>query len=258
MKIFEWHLATPVRYALRGGNDHLFALGTIKHHAGIYRCSPEQLYARRPLIAGYNRFFSDNGIRYLFVVAPDKETIVDEHLPLWVREKQKERSWIKLRQLLVEAHITFLDLEAEFRNYPDKENLYNKRVDLWHWNANGFYLANSYLEKILGIRNSVHREHRPLEEESAGPYGVELVPRRKNYYGDIKITHIPFTDERYQHAGACCTQNSGALSIFRDVENSLRVFAATDSYFFFLWRHCFQRTICFPAAGDEGIPLLSS
>lgn len=234
MNIFEWYLATPVRYALRGSNDHLFALGNVKYHAGIYACcSPEQLYARRALLSGYNKFFSDNGIRYLFVLAPDKETILDAYLPSWVREKQKKRSWPKLKQLLNVAQIPFLDLETALRNYPDKEHLYNKKVDPWHWNANGFYLANSLLEKkILGKSDNEHLERRPLEQESAGPYGVELVPRRIDYYENINLKHITFTDERYHHSQHCCSKNSGAISISSDVDNSLRVFVASDSYFF--------------------------
>lgn len=234
MKIFEWHLATPVRYALRGSQGHLFALGTLKEHAGISPAlSQAQLYARRALWAGYQSFFSDHGVRYLLVLAPDKETIVSDSLPRWVRERQKTRGWQQLKPLLEQAAIPFLALEEELKKYPHNERLYNKKVDLWHWNADGFYLVNALLEKaILGKNAHAYPERRPLEQESAGPYGVELVPRRTDYYGDIKLTHIFFTDGRYPHSQHCCSKDSGAISINSDVDNTLRVFAATDSYFF--------------------------
>ena len=102
--------------------------------------SSEQLEQYRRLLEARRDWLAERGIRYLMIIAPNKDTIYPEFVP---RSFNKLHSRSRLDQLLdymkERSSVLILDIRDDLRRAKQVERVYD--VTDSHWNPRGAYVA---------------------------------------------------------------------------------------------------------------------
>jgi len=110
-------------------------------------------------------WFAAHGIRYLFVVAPDKQSIYSEYMPRYLAPQHGDTRLDQLsRRLFREA--AWLDLRPSLRSAKDSGPLYFQ-LDT-HWNDRGAYYAYRAIMQRLGLPALARPESKLAEYQRAG------------------------------------------------------------------------------------------
>jgi hypothetical protein len=136
--------------------------------------TPEQLAAWQNLLEARRDWLRERGIRFLFVVAPDKQTIYPEYLPRTLSVGQVHET--RLNQLMAHlrrhSDLPVVDLRGPLREAKARERLYNRSDS--HWNGRGAFVAYQTIVEALApwfdrVRPLPRAAFR--EETVAGPSG---------------------------------------------------------------------------------------
>jgi alginate O-acetyltransferase complex protein AlgJ len=139
---------SPVSMAMQGRNGWLYwaSEGMLENYTGQARFSEADLQNWQKLLEARRDWLAQRGEKYIFVVAPNKETIYPEFLPKWVVKSGQSG---KLDQFLahMRAHSTVpvLDLRPSLLA-AKKDGPTYFRTDT-HWNSFGAFIA---YQQILG------------------------------------------------------------------------------------------------------------
>ncbi len=162
-----------INSVLYGENGWLyFAKANIeKKYIGAGRFSEEALTAMRQTILDQYRFCRDRGIQYLFVVAPDKNTIYPEHLPDWIRGKC---SVTPLQQL-----------KAAMRSYPEiavldlsEVILKNKKNGLLYWKSDTHWTQLGAYYGYWRIVSELSAGFPAIQPMAAGDFQIDVISRK--------------------------------------------------------------------------------
>jgi alginate O-acetyltransferase complex protein AlgJ len=128
-----------------------FGISLLDHYRGLHRLTNLQLEAMRIHLETKQDWLSEKGIKYLFVVVPDKHSIYPEYMPDHLNRISK----ISLLDQFVEymgrnSSLRILDLRSELLKEKNRYLLYF-RTDL-HWNDAGAYYA--YCSVMRRIKES--------------------------------------------------------------------------------------------------------
>jgi hypothetical protein len=120
----------------------------VEHYRGVLQFTPEQLQDWQTVLEHRRDRLAQRGIKYLFVIAPDKQSIYPEFLPPWLT---KVRPQTKLDQFLahMRAHSTVevLDLRGTLISGRSIAPTYFQTDS--HWNPYGAFLACQEVVKSL-------------------------------------------------------------------------------------------------------------
>jgi hypothetical protein len=170
---FRWYLirghsmvklalgASPSPKVLLGVDGFLYyaAEESVDYFRGTRPFSDADLARWRDDLVRRQKWLADRGIRYLVVVAPNKETIYPEHMPPAIRPLRAES---RLDQLLAEmrahSNVEILDLRPALREAKSTQRVYHATDT--HWNDAGAMIAS----------------RRILEKVAAWFPGVEIAP----------------------------------------------------------------------------------
>ena len=151
---------------LVGNDGWLFFSGAqmVEHARGALQFSPPELENWRKLLQRRRDWLAARGIKYLFVVAPDKQSIYPEFLPAWLQPLVKD-SHTKLDQLIgyLRDHSTveILDLRPELRAAKKLGPLYQMTDS--HWNEVGAFVACEAVVRALAAKQLPGLEPLSLE-----------------------------------------------------------------------------------------------
>jgi hypothetical protein len=123
----------------------------IDHYLGVDQFTPQQLQSWQRLLEKRRDWLAARGIKYLFVVPPDKETIYPEYLPAWLVNATPANRRTKLDQFVeyMHAHSTveILDLRQPLLAGKKIAPTYLKNDT--HWNLFGGFIASQEVIKAL-------------------------------------------------------------------------------------------------------------
>ena len=126
-------------------------LQMVEHYLGIAKFTPAQLQAWQKLLERRRDWLATRGIKYLFVVAPDKQDIYPEFLPDWLLQATPAGRETKLDQFLkyMRAHSTVevVDLRPVLLAAKPLAPLY--LVNDIHWNAFGGFIGGQEVIRAL-------------------------------------------------------------------------------------------------------------
>jgi hypothetical protein len=110
---------------------------------------PGELERWQRLVQARHDWLAQRGIRYLFVVAPDKQSVYPEFLPrgyrrATTRDSRLDRLLVRLRE---SSTVTVVDLRALLARNKGQGRLYD-RTDT-HWNDRGAWLATGGMVAAL-------------------------------------------------------------------------------------------------------------
>jgi alginate O-acetyltransferase complex protein AlgJ len=122
--------------------------GMIEECLGLTQFQPNELHEWQSLLENRRDWLAQRGIRYLFVIVPNKESIYPEFLPAWMG---KARSTTKLDQFFAymqtNSTVEILDLRPSLLEAKKTCQLY-KMTDT-HWNYAGAFVAQQELIRTL-------------------------------------------------------------------------------------------------------------
>ena len=153
---FRWYLirahslaklalgVSPSPKALVGRDGYLFyaAEQSVDYFRGVKPFTPEDLARWREDLEARRTWLAERGIRYLVVVAPNKETIYPEYMPEALKPVRTES---RLDQLLADlrlhhSEVHVVDLREPLRMAKRSERVYHKTDT--HWNDAGALVAS--------------------------------------------------------------------------------------------------------------------
>jgi hypothetical protein len=148
LKLFD---ESPVSMAMEGRDGWLYWAGDgmIAHYRGAARFSQNDLSGWRALLESRRDWLARRGVKYIFVIAPDKQSIYPEFLPQWLT---KSESPTKLDQFLAfmreHSSVPVLDLRPAL--LAAKKNGVTYLQTDTHWNNFGAFVACQTLIDALG------------------------------------------------------------------------------------------------------------
>ncbi len=130
--------------ALAGKDGWLFFSGGVMLDdvRGAHPFTTGELEGWRRLLEGRRDWLAQRGIRYLFVVPPEKHTVYPEHLPDWLVQAPRERRRIGqfLHHMRTHSDVPVLDLH-ETMLAAKKLGILYRQTDT-HWNQLGAFVAS--------------------------------------------------------------------------------------------------------------------
>jgi hypothetical protein len=154
---FRWYLirahsivklamgVSPSPKALVGRDGYLFyaAEQSVDYFRGVKPFTPEEVKRWREDLEARREWLAERGIRYLVVVAPNKETIYPEYMPEALKPVRTES---RLDQLLADlqlhhSQVQVVDLREPLKKAKRSERVYHKTDT--HWNDAGALVASS-------------------------------------------------------------------------------------------------------------------
>jgi len=130
-----------------GKDGWLFYSDTVNDFTGKKPMTERQLFNIANNLAITQRYVTDRGARFIFTVAPNKNSLYPQFMPYTIRGVDIENhNAARLREELVDMEVSYTDLFALFGER--EEVLYLARDS--HWNNDGAMLAANCLLKAAG------------------------------------------------------------------------------------------------------------
>lgn len=158
-------------YVLIGNHGWLYYLGEkktlVNDRLGIRKLTRPELESERLLLEKRRDELEALGIKYMLVVAPNKESVYPEYLPSWLRQPAVTKLDQFIRYMRLHSAVDIVDLRAALRQENSSGPSFFKTDT--HWNMRGGFLA--YQSIMTRLTNQF-------------PEAIVLRP------GDFNIVHV--------------------------------------------------------------------
>lgn len=166
-----------------------------------------------------NEFCEDKGVKFLFTVAPNKNSVYPEHMPFNYIESDRKGNYELLFDKLTDD-IPHCDMKETLKNTSSNMPLYHKEDT--HWNNLGAYAGHAKLMNMLG-KEVCPAGNWSIRNDRQGDLAAMVYPADKpddtQYYTDYQFT--------YQYQGrfralddisikTLCEGKDGSLLMYRD------------------------------------------
>jgi alginate O-acetyltransferase complex protein AlgJ len=177
---------TPANNAVILGKDHwLFLAGHygLEYYQTKVPFSDEEMLHRKIVLEQNRSLLQKRGIRFLVVIAPNKDTIYSEYLPDNLVRFRKESRLDQFVQYMGEnSDLNILDLRPILIRNKGVALLYD-RSDT-HWNGNGAYIA---YQAILDNIETWYPQVEPLAKEK---YLIQSKPGTGDLIGFLGLSDM--------------------------------------------------------------------
>ena len=139
---------------IKGKNNWLFSaeLKMVENYLGMAKFTPAELKSWQTLLEKRRDWLAARGIKYRFIVAPDKHTIYPEEVPDWLIKAAPQNRKTKLDQFLeymrANSTVEILDLRPPLLAAKKTAATYLQNDT--HWNLFGGFIACQEIVKNLG------------------------------------------------------------------------------------------------------------
>jgi len=172
---WKWQIFRDARatQAMVGEDGWLFFSGgvMIDDVMGNMPFSSAELEDWRQLLTQRRDWLAQRGIRYLFVIPPDKHTIYPEHLPRWLATAARPSRRLDqfVDYMKTRSDVPILNLRDALLAGKETNQVY-LRTDT-HWNERGGFIA---AREIVGKIASLGMPVAPLDISAFEPHAVDL------------------------------------------------------------------------------------
>jgi len=141
-------------YKIIVGQNHWLFWGEaqmVEHFLGLAKFTPAQLKSWQTLLERRRDWLAQRGIKYLFVIAPDKQSVYPEELPAWLIKAMPTNRETKLDQFLkymkANSTVSILDLRPSLIDAKTRAPLYLQNDT--HWNLLGGFIGAQEVVKTI-------------------------------------------------------------------------------------------------------------
>ena len=231
-KIFQVSTASGV---IQGTDGWLYYKDSLDDYLGINQLSDRGLFNVAHTLSMMQKNFTARGKKFLFTVAPNKNSLYGEHMPYYDSLKVAEvNNLARLTPILKKEGVNYTDLKSLFE--AQDEVLYHERDS--HWNNKGAALAaDAIMTDLVKMHDSYKDEAYEVRTDHIGDldkmlYPKALTPEDEVYYD--KTTTFAYVGEVESNFDPKITTvnpvKEGSLVMYRDsFGNTLLPFFA-DAY----------------------------
>ena len=231
-KIFQVSTASGV---IQGTDGWLYYKDSLDDYLGINQLSDRGLFNVAHTLSMMQKNFTARGKKFLFTVAPNKNSLYGEHMPYYDSLKVAEvNNLARLTPILEKERVNYTDLKSLFE--AQDEVLYHERDS--HWNNKGAALAaDAIMTDLVKMHDSYKDEAYEVRTDHIGDldkmlYPKALTPEDEVYYD--KTTTFAYVGEVESNFDPKITTvnpvKEGSLVMYRDsFGNTLLPFFA-DAY----------------------------
>lgn len=154
---WHWLHASPTSAVVRGRDGWLFygEDGALEDAAGNQPFSEAELTRWASTLQHTHDALAARGIRFLFVLAPDKHHVYPEYLPETLTRLGESRADQLTRYVAANTTVTIVDLRSSLRAAKVAERVYH-RTDT-HWNDRGAFVGYTTIMNSLAGENPALR-----------------------------------------------------------------------------------------------------
>ena len=231
-KIFQVSTASGV---IQGTGGWLYYKDSLDDYLGINQLSDRGLFNVAHTLSMMQKNLTARGKKFLFTVAPNKNSLYGEHMPYYDSLKVAEvNNLARLTPILEKEGVNYTDLKSLFE--AQGEVLYHERDS--HWNNKGAALAaDAIMTDLVKMHDSYKDEAYEVRTDHIGDldkmlYPKALTPEDEVYYD--KTTTFAYVGEVESNFDPKITTvnpvKEGSLVMYRDsFGNTLLPFFA-DAY----------------------------
>lgn len=202
---------------LLGRDGWLFYKSTLEDYTGTDLFTPRQSYAAAHVLQLMQEYSEENGIRFYFTVAPNKNSLYGSQMPSRYAAAQT-RSIERLKQQMAQQNVHYIDLYETLSGTG--EQLYY-RLDS-HWNMQGAQLAaQTLLKELKGTAPDFDAHKTGQTTPHTGDLYEMVYPSGKETEADAAYDFDYTYDEKFRSADDITihTENSGegeSIFVYRD------------------------------------------
>ena len=181
-KIFQVSTASGV---IQGTDGWLYYKDSLDDYLGINQLSDRGLFNVAHTLSMMQKNFTARGKKFLFTVAPNKNSLYGEHMPYYDSLKVAEvNNLARLTPILEKEGVNYTDLKSLFE--AQDEVLYHERDS--HWNNKGAALAaDAIMTDLVKMHDSYKDEAYEVRTDHIGDldkmlYPKALTPEDEVYY----------------------------------------------------------------------------
>ncbi len=217
-----------------GTDGWLYYTDSLSDYQGTDLMSERALFDAAHTLSMIQAYAEDNGVHFIFTIAPNKASLYGEHMPYYYSAyRQDENNFSHFLPWLERENVNYVDLYEVFEDQD--EVLYHARDS--HWNNKGAALVSDVLLRAL------EQEHRSYENANytivrdfVGDldemlYPAAVTPEDELYYDpEPAFTYVEEVESNYSPKVYTEGNGEGSLVMYRDSFcNSLLPFLA-ESY----------------------------
>lgn len=134
---------------IAGEDDWLFFNDTLADYQRTNILTSRQLHNAVRNLELVNEYCDNNGIEFLFVIAPNKNTLYPEYMPYYLVPGEGPSNRELLDELLSDTDVSFTDF-GRYDTFLDPDAVYYFHRDS-HWNNVGAAIASGSILESLGV-----------------------------------------------------------------------------------------------------------
>ncbi len=172
-----------------GTDGWLYYSSTRNDFLGREQLSERGMFNLAHNVSLLQKYAESNGAKFLFMVAPNKNTLYGEHMPYYeVKTEGAVRNRDRLKTALEEADVHYLDLFALFEE--QEETLYLKQDS--HWNNKGALMVYNEALSAIGKDHETYADTEVTEENvHAGDLSAMIFPASEEKETDFVYHYEP-------------------------------------------------------------------
>lgn len=214
-----------------GKNGWLYYADTLEDYTGAAPMTDAEIWAAANNLALMAEYCRENGREFLFVVAPNKNSLYPEHMPSrFLRGQESNRS--RLFLLLEEMDVSVGDLYAAF---AEKDEVLYFAHDS-HWNSKGAALGADVINGAFGKDTDYYQQAFEAMASHEGDLYTMVYPafrdREENpvYPGELSFTYTGPGKSPDSITLETAGSGTGMLLAYRDSFGNLLYPYLADSY----------------------------
>ncbi|MDD4494332.1 MAG: hypothetical protein PHV32_08305 [Eubacteriales bacterium] len=170
---------------IAGKDGWLFYYETIDDYVGKNTLSDSDIRSLYKILQMQKEFLEEKGISFIFIVAPNKNSIYPEFMPERYVKSESESSLEKLNKYLSQKDVAYVDLQEHLTLGRSAEQLYHKKDT--HWNNYGAMLACSAIFDKVGEL---------IPEYAFNEYTGVAYTAEKSWNGDLDTMLFPALNKK--------------------------------------------------------------
>lgn len=163
-----------------GRDDFLFFAETLDSYTGEDAMTDDEINAAADSLLNLYEYSREHGVDFLFICAPNKNSIYPEMMPSRYIMKTEGRDFDRLTHALDERDVPYIDLRDTLTAKKDGQLVYHKRDT--HWNTEGARIAVEAIADTLSMTIPDYSAYGPASVANfVGDLDTLLFPEKKMY-----------------------------------------------------------------------------
>ncbi|HCT92051.1 MAG TPA: hypothetical protein DF613_11840 [Lachnospiraceae bacterium] len=204
-----------------GEDGWLYYMDSLEDYQGSEQLSDRQLFAVAHTLAMIQSYAAENGVDFVFTVAPNKNSLYGERMPYYYRGyRAGENNLSRIVPYLEAEQVNYVDLYGFLKS--QNEVLYHARDS--HWNNKGAALAADRLLSRLGKKHASYADRDfAVRKDCEGDldqmlYPAAVRPEDEIYYDPLpQFRYVEAVESNFEpRIRTLSDGKEGSLVMYRD------------------------------------------